>query len=52
LQQLGFRLDIEQIFSAPYAAALWLKEKDAKAISLFLRGDTYREFKDFHVTTN
>lgn len=52
LQQLGFRLDIEQIFSAPHAAALWLKEKDAKSISLFLRGDTYREFKDFHVTTN
>jgi ribonucleotide monophosphatase NagD (HAD superfamily) len=52
LQQLGFRLKVDQIFSAPYAAALWLKERKAKSISLFLRGDTYREFRDFHVTTN
>jgi HAD superfamily hydrolase (TIGR01458 family) len=52
LQQLGFRLHVEQIFSAPYAAALWLKERKVRSISLFLRGDTYREFRDFHVTTN
>ncbi len=52
LQQMGFRLDIEQLYTAPYAASLWLKEKNVSSVCLFVRGDTYREFKDFHVTTN
>lgn len=52
LQQMGFRLDIEQLYTAPYAASLWLKEKNVSSICLFVRGDTYREFKDFHITTN
>lgn len=52
LQRLGFKFDLDQIFSAPYAASLWLKEKNVKSINLFLRGDTYREFKDFRITSN
>ncbi len=52
LQRLGFKLNIEQVFSAPYAAAQWLNEKNVNSINLFLRGDTYREFKDFRITAN
>lgn len=51
LKHYGFKLDVDQIFSAPFAAAQWLKEKEANTISLYLRGDTYREFKDFRVST-
>lgn len=52
LQRLGFKIDIGQILSAPHAAAQWLKENGVKSISLFARGDTYREFKAFRITTN
>lgn len=52
LQQLGFRLKLDHIFSAPYAAALWLKEKKVSSINLFLRGDSYREFQGFQITAN
>ena len=52
LQRLGFKIDIAQILSAPYAAAQWLKDNGVKSISLFSRGDTYREFKSFRITPN
>ncbi len=50
LQRLGFKITLEHIFSAPYAAAQWLKEKNAERIYLFLRGDAYREFNAFKIT--
>ncbi len=50
LQRMGFKIALEHIFSAPYAAAQWLKERNAERIYLFLRGDAYREFNDFKIT--
>ncbi len=52
LHRLGFKVQIEQIFSAPYAAAQWLQVRNVKSINLFVRGDTHREFKDFRITKN
>lgn len=52
LQRMGFKLTPKQIYTAPYAASLWLKSKGVKAIHLYLRGDVYREFKDFRITAN
>ncbi len=51
LQRLGFKVSLDQIFSAPYAAARWLEERGAERIYLFLRGDAYREFNQFKITT-
>ncbi len=51
LQHLGYRISMEQIYTAPLAAARWLKQQKAKTIYLFLRGDAYREFRDFKITT-
>ncbi|MGH1365910.1 MAG: TIGR01458 family HAD-type hydrolase [Calditrichia bacterium] len=52
LQRKGFKLNLEQVFSAPFATAQWLKEQNVSSINLFLRGDAYREFKDFRITNN
>lgn len=52
LKRMGYKIDRNQLFTAPYAAACWLKEKNIKSINLFMRGDTYREFSDFRITTN
>lgn len=51
LQHLGFRVNMDQIYTAPLAAARWLKAQKAKTVYLFLRGDAYREFRDFKITT-
>jgi HAD superfamily hydrolase (TIGR01458 family) len=50
LKQLGFAIEPEQIYSAPLAAASWLREKNVETISLLASGDIYREFKDFRIT--
>ncbi len=50
LKQLGFAIEPEQIYSAPLAAARWLKGKNVESISLLASGDIYREFKDFRIT--
>jgi HAD superfamily hydrolase (TIGR01458 family) len=50
LKQLGFAIEPEQIYSAPLAAARWLKEKKVETISLLASGDIYREFKEFRIT--
>lgn len=52
LRRMGFKIPIEQIFSAPVAAVEWLRQHEAESISLFMKGDTYREFKGFRITTN
>jgi HAD superfamily hydrolase (TIGR01458 family) len=52
LSYLGFRVELDQIYSATFAARQWLTEHNAETIYLFLRGDGYREFKDFKVTAN
>ena len=49
LKRMGIKVSLEQIYSAPYAAACWLTEKKAESICLMLRGDTHREFKDFRI---
>ena len=50
LQRMGFRIPLEQIFSAPYAAAEWLRAHQAKSLYLFVRGDVFREFSEFKST--
>nr|HQV34451.1 TIGR01458 family HAD-type hydrolase [Calditrichia bacterium] len=52
LNRMGFKISLDQIFSAPFAAAQWLKANKATSICLFAQGDTYREFKDFRNTTH
>lgn len=52
LHRMGFQVDLETIFPAPYAAARWLKSQEVQTIYLLLRGDAYREFTDFKVTAN
>jgi len=52
LQRMGFPVDLSHIYSAPYAASLWLKKQEIYTIYLMLRGDAYREFTDFKVTAN
>ncbi len=52
LHNMGFKVEIEQIYSATFAAKQWLIEHKVNSIYLFLRGDGYREFKDFRVTAN
>lgn len=52
LYSMGFRVNIDQIYSATYSARQWLIEHKVNSIYLVLRGDGYREFKDFRVTAN
>lgn len=52
LQRMGFPITMDQIYSAPFAASLWLKSKGVSSIHLYLRGDAYREFSEFRITTN
>lgn len=52
LHNMGFKVEIDQIYSATYAAQRWLIDHGVNSIYLFLRGDAYREFKDFRVTAN
>jgi HAD superfamily hydrolase (TIGR01458 family) len=52
LYSMGFRIEIEQIYSATFAARQWLIDHKVDSIYLVLRGDGYREFKDFRVTAN
>jgi HAD superfamily hydrolase (TIGR01458 family) len=52
LNNFGFKVELEQVFSATFAAKEWLTRHKAKSIYLYLRGDGYREFKDFKVTAN
>lgn len=52
LYSMGFKVNIEEIYSATYAARQWLIDHKVESIYLFLRGDAYREFKGFRVTAN
>lgn len=52
LYSMGFRIGIEQIYSVTYAAKEWLVAHKIESLYLFLRGDAYREFKDFRITAN
>ena len=52
LNNFGFKVELDQIFSTTFAAKEWLTRHKAKSIYLYLRGDGYREFKDFKVTAN
>jgi HAD superfamily hydrolase (TIGR01458 family) len=50
LKVLGFNVNIDKIFSAPYAANLYLKKRKAESIYLFVKGTTSMDFKDFKIT--
>lgn len=52
LNNFGFKIELDQIYSATFAARDWLIRHKAKSIYLYLRGDGYREFKDLKVTAN
>lgn len=52
LYSMGFKVNLDQIYSAAYAARKWLIDHKVESIYLFLRGDAYREFKGFRVTAN
>ncbi len=50
LKVLGFDIPEENIFSAPVAAAKYLKQKNVKSIYLFVKGTTSMDFKEFTLT--
>jgi HAD superfamily hydrolase (TIGR01458 family) len=52
LHNMGFTIEIDQIYSTTFAARQWLLAHNISSVYLFLRGDGYREFKDFRVTAN
>ncbi len=47
LRRMGYHIEIDQIFSAPFAAARWLESRGVETIKLYLKGDAYREFANF-----
>lgn len=51
LKRMGFKIEVDQIYSAPYAASRWLHAQKATSVCLLTSGDTHREFKDFRITT-
>lgn len=50
LKVMGLNVELNQIFSAPYAASIYLKKKNVKSIYLFAKGTTSMDFKDFKIT--
>ncbi|MCK5076148.1 MAG: TIGR01458 family HAD-type hydrolase [Calditrichia bacterium] len=50
LKVLGFNIKDDKLFSAPYAASIYLKKKNVKSIYLFAKGTTSMDFKDFKIT--
>lgn len=50
LKVLGFQIEPDKIFSAPYAANLFLKKQNAEKIYLFVKGTTSMDFKEFKIS--
>lgn len=50
LLEMGFKTAIDQLFTAPLAAAEWLREQKAKKIFLVAGADLGPDFHDFEIT--
>lgn len=50
LRRMGFDIGAEEIFTAPLAAAAWLKGRGLRRVSLLLPVATREDFPDFEVT--
>ena len=49
LNAMGLRVEAEEIFTAPLAAAAWLRHRGVERISLLLSGETFVEFSGFTI---
>jgi phospholysine phosphohistidine inorganic pyrophosphate phosphatase len=50
LQRMGFAIRVEEIFTAPRAAAAWLIDRQVRQISLYLPAATREDFQGFSLT--
>lgn len=49
LRAMGFTLEDDELFTAPVAAASWLRDHGIERIALYLPSDTHEDFADFTV---
>lgn len=49
LAQFGINARVEEIFTAPVAAAAWLKSAGIRRVALLLNSDTFEDFQDFEI---
>ncbi len=49
LSKIGVNASIEEIFTAPIAAAAWLKSVGMRRVALLLNSDTFEDFQDFEL---
>lgn len=52
LESLGLAVDEGEVFSAPVAAARWLRDAGVRRIHLLVAESTYADFADFEITRN
>ncbi len=50
LDSMGLRVEPSEIFSAPIAAARWLKDEDVRRLHLLVSDSTREDFADFEIT--
>ena len=50
LDSMGLEIRAEEVFSAPVAAAEWLREQGVRRIQLLLPESTHDDFTDFEIT--
>lgn len=50
LGSMGLKVDPSEIFSAPVAAARWLKDEGVRRIHLLVADSTREDFEDFEIT--
>lgn len=51
LSSLGFPVESDEVFSAPVAAAQWLRDEGVRRIHLLVSESTFADFSDFEITT-
>lgn len=49
LRRMGFRIEPQEIFTAPLAAAAWLRQRGLRRIALYLPASTREDFAEFEV---
>ncbi len=49
LQRLGISAGLDELFTAPLAAAIWLKEHGFRRLALCLPSHTFEDFSDFAI---
>jgi len=50
LRRMGFPIEAEEIFTAPRAAASWLRRAGLHRVALFVPAPTHEDFRDLEIT--